>query len=113
MKNIILLYAFLVIMMLGGNNGVFASSFNKMLESNNFDPNDITNAENIIIHYCMKYTDSAALGVNVVQELIGAGLISQTFSQKTCQQVESEHNLDNVESNSSNILVSKNPLGLH
>ena len=60
MKNIILLYAFLVIVMLGGNNGVFASSFNKMLESNNFDSNDITNAENIIIHYCMKYTDSAA-----------------------------------------------------
>lgn len=99
-------------MLFGINNTIFASSFNQMLEPNSLDTNDVTNAENIIIHYCMKYTDSASLGVNVVQELIGAGLISQTFSQKTCQQVESEHKMDNVERNSSNMLVSKNNFDL-
>jgi len=104
----ILIYALVMIMIFGVNRMTFASSFNQMLEPNSLDRNDKTNAENIIIHYCMKYTDSAALGVNVVQELIGAGLISQVFSQKTCQQVESEHNLDNVEGNSSNLLLSKN-----
>ena len=100
-------------MMCGVNKFIFASSFNQMLEPNSPDFNDETNAENIIIHYCMKYTDSASLGVNVVQELIGAGLISQTFSQKTCQQVESEHKTSNFESNGSNMLVSKNHLDLH
>ena len=100
-------------MIFGVNKNTFASSFNQMLEPNSLDSNDKTNAENIIIHYCMKYTDSASLGINVVQELIGAGLISQTFSQKTCQQVESEHKMDNLETNSSSLLVTKNHFDLH
>jgi hypothetical protein len=113
MNKIILVYALVMIMMFGVNKVIYASSFNRMLESNSLDSDDRINAENVIIKYCMKYTDSASLGVNVVQELIGAGLISQTFSQKTCQQVESEHNMGNVEMNSTNMLVSKNQFDLH
>jgi hypothetical protein len=113
MKKIILIYVVVIIMMVGVNKMTFASSFNQMLEPNSLDSNDKANAENIIIHYCMKYTDSASLGVNVVQELIGAGVISQTFSQKTCKQVESEHKINDVDGNSSNMLVSKNHFDLH
>jgi hypothetical protein len=61
--------------------------------TSNLDLDDPRNPENIIIHYCIQHADRVAQGQDVVQDLIISGLISSSFSGKTCPQVQADHEL--------------------
>jgi hypothetical protein len=43
------------------------------------------NPHNIIIKYCVQFADSVARGRDVVQDLIAAGMIPNSYYGKTCQ----------------------------
>ena len=56
-----------------------------------YHPEDPNSPENIIIQYCILHADRVALGANVSQELVNAGVIPDSFSGKTCQEVQAQH----------------------
>ena len=43
------------------------------------------NPHNIIIKYCVQFADSVARGTDVVQDLIAAGMVPNSYYGKTCQ----------------------------
>jgi hypothetical protein len=43
------------------------------------------NPHNIIVKYCVQFADSVARGTDVVQDLIAAGMIPNSYYGKTCQ----------------------------
>ena len=44
-------------------------------------PND---SKNIIVKYCKQYADSVSKGIDVIQDLIGAGILPNSYYGKTC-----------------------------
>jgi len=42
--------------------------------------------KNIIIKYWAQFADSVSEGIDVIQDLIGAGIIPDTYYDKTCQE---------------------------
>ena len=73
------------------NSISFASYPNDKPEFRIYDPDDPNSPENIIIQYCVLHADRVALGANVSQELVNAGVIPDSFSGKTCQEVQAQH----------------------
>ena len=60
---------------------------------------DISNdPRNIIIKYCHQYADSVAMGTDVIQDLIGAGLVPSSYYGKTCQEETNNTNHVNLTS---------------
>jgi hypothetical protein len=43
-------------------------------------------SKNVVIKYCKEYADSAAMGIDVIQDLIGAGVVPSSYYGATCQQ---------------------------
>ena len=58
------------------------------------NPNISTDPKNIIINYCKQFEDSVAMGIDVIQELIGAGIVPSSYYGKTCQ--EETNNINHV-----------------
>ena len=52
---------------------------------NRHTPNISNDSRNIIIKYCEQFANSVSKGMNVIQDLIGAGLIPSSYYDKTCQ----------------------------
>lgn len=50
--------------------------------SYNLDISD--DPKNIIIKYCKQYADSASEGIDVIQDLIGAGIVPSSYYGTTC-----------------------------
>ena len=73
------------------NSISYASYPNDTPEFRIYDPDDPNSPENIIIQYCVLHADRVALGANVSQELVNAGVIPDSFSGKTCQEVQAQH----------------------
>ena len=48
-------------------------------------PNISNVSKNIIIKYCVQFANSVSNGMNVIQDLIGAGLIPSSYYDKTSQ----------------------------
>ena len=48
-------------------------------------PNNSNDSRNIIIKYCEQFANSVSKGMNVIQDLIGAGLIPSSYYDRTCQ----------------------------
>jgi hypothetical protein len=48
-------------------------------------PNISNDSRNIIIKYCEQFANSVSKGMNVIQDLIGAGLIPSSYYDRTCQ----------------------------
>ena len=59
-----------------------------------YTPDISTDPKNIIIKYCNKYADSVAKGIDVIQDLIGAGIVPSSYYGKTCQ--EETNNINHV-----------------
>ena len=60
---------------------------------------DISNdPRNILIKYCNKYAYSVAMGIDVIQDLIGAGLVPSFHHGKTCQEETNNTNHVNLTS---------------
>jgi hypothetical protein len=60
----------------------------------NYSPDDPNNPENIIIQYCVQHADRVALGENVIQDLVTAGLVPDAYSTKTCREVQEQNQWD-------------------
>jgi hypothetical protein len=43
------------------------------------------NPHNIIVKYCVQFADSVARGTDVVQDLIAAGMVPDSYYGRTCQ----------------------------
>jgi hypothetical protein len=41
--------------------------------------------KNMIIKYCTQFPDSVSEGIDVIQDLIGAGIVPSSYYDKTCQ----------------------------
>ena len=52
---------------------------------NNYNTDNPNNPKNIIIKYCEQFAHSVARGMDVVQDLIGAGVVPSSYYDKTCQ----------------------------
>lgn len=86
----------ILLMIVGGplsgvNNLSYAAYSNDTLEFRIYDPDDPNSPENMIIQYCILHADRVALGENVTQELVNAGIIPDSFGGKTCQEVQAQH----------------------
>lgn len=86
----------ILLMIVGGslsgvNNISYAAYPNDTLGFRIYDPDDPNSPENIIIQYCILHADRVALGVNVSQELVNAGIIPDSYGGKTCQEVQAQH----------------------
>jgi hypothetical protein len=57
-------------------NSVFAQSYNQDTPSD---------SKNLIIKYCKQYADSVSKGIDVIQDLIGAGILPNSYHGQTCQ----------------------------
>ncbi len=75
----------------GVNNILYAAYPNDTQDFRIYDPDDPNSPENIIIQYCILHADRVARGANVSQELVNAGIIPDSFSGKTCQEVQAQH----------------------
>jgi hypothetical protein len=53
-----------------------------------------SDTKNIIIKYCNLYADSATKGIDVIQDLIGAGILPSSYYGTTCQ--EETDNINHV-----------------
>ena len=51
-----------------------------------YTPDTSTDSKNIIMKYCKQYADSAAMGIDVIQDLIGAGLVPNSYYGTTCHE---------------------------
>ena len=51
-----------------------------------------SDTKNTIIKYCKQYADSVDKGIDVIQDLIGAGIVPSSYYGKTCQQETSNIN---------------------
>ena len=49
-------------------------------------PDDSSDPKNIIIKYCKQHPDSVAKGIDVIQDLIGAGIVPSSYYGRTCQE---------------------------
>ena len=43
------------------------------------------NPHNIIVKYCVQFADSVARGTDVIQDLIAAGMVPDSYYGRTCQ----------------------------
>ena len=53
---------------------------------NSYVTDNSSNSKIIIIKYCKQYADSTAVGIDVIQDLIGAGIVPSSYYDKTCQE---------------------------
>ena len=74
---IIILALVIFLYCVGNPNLVFAQ--------NSYTPNISNDSRNIIIKYCLQFADSVSKGMDVVQDLIGAGVVPSSYYDKTCQ----------------------------
>jgi hypothetical protein len=86
----------ILLMIIGGSlscisNISYAGYSNDTLEFRIYDPDDPDSPVNKIIQYCIQHADRVALGENVSQELVNAGLIPDSFGGKTCQEIQAQH----------------------
>lgn len=64
-----------------------ATSENYSLE----DPRDV------ITKYCEQHADSVAKGIDVVAELIGAGIVPNSYYGYTCQNLDQQAGINEIE----------------
>ncbi|MGA8842355.1 MAG: hypothetical protein WB511_02125 [Nitrososphaeraceae archaeon] len=81
-NNVLMLFAFLFSIIfvnrIGNTNLVFVQS--------SYDSDNSSDPKNIIIKYCKQYADSVANGIDVIQDLIGAGIVPNSYYGRTCQE---------------------------
>ena len=58
----------------------FLATFGNSMNDTSTNPNDV------VIKYCLRFSDSVKMGTNVVQDLIGAGILPSSYYDKTCQE---------------------------
>jgi hypothetical protein len=61
-------------------NSSFPVTFGSSMNYTSSDPNAV------VIQYCLRFSDSVKMGTNVVQDLIGAGILPSSYYDKTCQE---------------------------
>ncbi len=59
---------------------------NLVFAQSSYDSDNSSDPKNIIIKYCKQYADSVANGIDVIQDLIGAGIVPNTYYGRTCQE---------------------------
>ena len=82
LNNVFMLFVFLLSIIfvdrIWNSSLVFAQS--------SYLPDNSSNPKNIIIKYCKQYADSVAKGIDVIQDLIGAGIVPSSYYDRTCQE---------------------------
>ena len=53
-------------------------------ESSSYCQDIPSDSKNLIIKYCKQYADSVSKGIDVIQDLIGAGIVPNSYYGKTC-----------------------------
>ena len=54
--------------------------------------------KSIIVKYCNLYADSVSKGIDVIQDLIGAGMVPSSYYGRTCQEETNSINHVNLTS---------------
>jgi hypothetical protein len=53
-------------------------------QSSGYSQDIPSGSNNLIMKYCKQYADSVSKGIDVIQDLIGAGILPNSYYGKTC-----------------------------